>query len=368
MNIRIHKFNLKTVVVLIALTFIFITLYSFKNNNLTVYAEASVLNNETSGKDLVAKMDNFSFVTKERIPSTLSWGMDNDYGCVAQINEFWGVDGNYHVVYSGEKKIYISILSQQMELLKTLEITKDLPIVGNAIQDLNGNYYIVYGKYDTEGDLSDADVGTKTVMTIVQYSSNGDLLKGLTYMGKDTFPYGDVGSGTKEPFNFANCDLIIDKSGVLVCRYGRVMYNGHQSSHALYVNTNTMTKLNYVAPYNSHSFDQKVLLTSDGGYLFAERGDAYDRGIIISKVSSSTKDMWSYPKFTPFHFRSGYIYQTTYATIAGIAECSNGYALAGSSEKTLSYENAKNSTFNESRNIFMQVFSKDFNSSSTNNS
>lgn len=203
-------------------------------------------------------------------------------------------------------------------------------------------------------------------MSIVQYNSNGDLLKKLTYTGKDTDPYKGSDFGTKEPFNYANCELIIDTSGVLVCRYGRVMYNGHQSSHALYVDTATMTKLNYIAPYTSHSFNQKIIATSDGGYLFAERGDAYDRGIIISKITKNTKDVWSYPDFIPFHFRNGYIYQATYATIAGIAECTNGYAIAGASEKTLSYHIAEDIDYNESRNIFLQVFKKDFTSSSSN--
>jgi len=127
-----------------------------------------------------------------------------------------------------------------------------------------------------------------------------------------------------------------------------------------------MTRLIYTSPYTSHSFDQKLLVTSDGGYLFAERGDAYDRGIVISKISSTAKNARSYPSFIPFHFKNGYIYQTTYASLAGIAECSNGYVLAGASEKTLSYDAAKDPEFNESRNIFMQVFSKNFTSSSTN--
>lgn len=318
-------------------------------------------------KTLVAKVDNYTYSTEEQIPSTHSWGVDDHYSSVAPINDFWGSDGNYHIVYSGEKKVYIYVLDSKQKIVNTLEIPKELPIVGNAIQDQSGNYYIAYGKYDTVSE-STKENGKQIVMSIVQYSSNGTKLNKLTYTGIETDPYGNTDFGTKNPFSYANCEMIIDVSGTIVCRYGRVMYNGHQSSHTLYVDSATMTKLKYVSPYTSHSFNQKVIATSDGGYLFAERGDAYDRGIVISKLYKGTKNVWSVPSFVPFHFRNGYIYQTTYATIAGIAELTNGYALVGASEKTLSYDKAKDSKYNESRNIFMQVFKKDFTSDSSNSS
>jgi uncharacterized protein YjdB len=314
----------------------------------------------------VAKIDNYTFATKEQVEATVNPGMDPSYGDVSSINEFWGTDGLYHVVCTGKSTIYIYVLNQQMELVKTVEIPKDLPIAGNAVQDKQGNYYIVYGEYDTADMNTDSRAGMKIVMSIVQYDKDGKQLNRLTYTGYDTCPYDGIKWGTKEPFNFGNCDLMLDSAGVLVCRYGRVMYSGHQSSHALYVDTAAMTKLDYPAPYNSHSFDQKVIETSDGGYLFADRGDAYDRGFVVFKVNKYMDDIWSIPSYVPFHFRNGFIYQMTYATLAGIAECSNGYAIVGNSEKTLSYDVAENYSFNEPRNIFLQVFTKSFTSDLTN--
>lgn len=315
-------------------------------------------------RKIVAKIESNTYPTKEKLPSNISRGIDRHYSDVAPINEFWGSDGNYHVIYSGEEKVYISILDQRLKLIKTIEIDKDLSIVGNAIQDKDGNYYVVYGEYDKAAKIENGD---RVVISVIKYDSKGKTIKKLTYTGKETDPVSGNDYGTREPFNYAKCELVIDDAGVLVCRYGRVMYNGHQSSHSLYVDTATMTKLNYISPYISHSFDQRVILTSDGGYLFAERGDAYDRGIVISKINKYMRDRYSFPYFIPFHFRNGYIYQHTYATIAGIAECSNGYVLVGASEKTLSYDIAKEPDFNESRNIFMQVFRKDFTSASTSN-
>ncbi len=357
-----NKLILKTSSTIIMIS-ILISLLNPMREALPVQAKESATSTDEAVRGMVAKIDTNTFDIMEKIPSTISWGVDNPYSRISPINDFWGEDGNYHIIYSGEKKVYISILNQNLQLQKTLEITKDLPIVGNVAQDKNGNYYIAYGEYDKTSAANNAD---KIVMSIVQYNSKGELLNKLTYTGKDTDPYKSSNFGTKEPFNYANCEIIIDTSGVLVCRYGRVMYNGHQSSHTLYVDTATMTKLNYVSPYTSHSFNQKVIATSDGGYLFAERGDAYDRGIVISKITNNTKDVWSVPSFVPFHFRNGYIYQTTYATIAGIAECTNGYAIVGASEKTLSYDKAKDAEYNESRNIFMQVIKKNFTSNSSN--
>ncbi|MDF2845586.1 MAG: hypothetical protein K0R00_4012 [Herbinix sp.] len=326
---------------------------------------STMVTTRAEAKD-VAKVDDFSFSTTEKTPSTIDPDIDFPYGKVSEINEFWGVNNQYYIAYSGKNTVYISILNEQMKLQKTLEIKKDLPLVGNVIQDQAGNFYIIYGKYDTADMETDASAGSAVVMTVVQYSSAGKELKKLSYTGFETSIFSDKGYGTKEPFNFGNCDVLIDSKGILVCRYGRVMYNKHQSSHALYIDTNTMTKLKYYPPYTSHSIGQKVIATSDGSYLMVDRGDAFDRGFQVHKVNQYTKDMWSIPNFIPFHFRNGYIYQTTYSVLGGLAECSNGYALSGVSEATLSYETASDPTYNESRNLFLQVFSKNFTSNSSN--
>ncbi len=326
---------------------------------------STTVNTRVEAKD-VAKVEDFSFTTTEKTPSTINSDIDFPYGKVSEINEFWGVNNQYYIAYSGKNTVYISILSEQMKLQKTLEIKKDLPLVGNVVQDQTGNFYIIYGKYDTADMETDATAGSAVVITVVQYSSEGKELKKLSYTGIETSVFNDKGYGTKEPFNFGNCDVLIDSKGILVCRYGRVMYNKHQSSHTLYIDTNTMTKLKYLSPYTSHSIGQKVIATSDGSYLMVDRGDAFDRGYQVHKVNQYTKDIWSIPNFISFHFRNGYIYQTTYSVLGGLAECSNGYALSGVSEKTLSYETASDPNYNESRNLFLQVFSKNFTSNSSN--
>jgi hypothetical protein len=133
----------------------------------------------------VAKVESFSFDTKEPIQSTINPNMDYSYGDVSAINEFWGTDNRYYIAYTCEDTVYISILSEQMQLQKTLEIKKDLPITGNVIQDQSGNFYIVYGKDDT-ADMNDPAAGSAIVMTIVKYDGNGRQLTKLTYKGNET--------------------------------------------------------------------------------------------------------------------------------------------------------------------------------------
>lgn len=124
------------------LTFLLISVLSLMLNPISVSLPVQAKENGSSDRALVARVDNYSFATKEQVPSNICWGVDNTYSKISPINEFWGTDGNYHVIYSGDKKVYINILNQSLQLLKTLEISKDLPIVGNIIQDKNGNYYI----------------------------------------------------------------------------------------------------------------------------------------------------------------------------------------------------------------------------------
>ena len=157
----------------------------------------------------VAKVDNFTFKTKEQIPSTISLNIDFDYDRVSYINEFWGNDGNYHVVYSGKNKVYISVINQDMKLEKTIEINKDLPLLGNAIQDQDGNYYMVYGKYDTANLETDSKVGTAVVMSIVKYDKDGKQLERLTFKEMRPALMKEL-NGDKEPFNFGRCNLLID--------------------------------------------------------------------------------------------------------------------------------------------------------------
>lgn len=294
---------------------------------------------------------------KTKIPGNIIKRMDDNYSGIPVTIEFWGEDGLYRVAYSDLENVYIDILDSDLNRSKTIKVKKEYDKLGSVTIDKKGNYYIVYGNDDTD------EKGTVPVISVVKYSSSGKKLGRVDFTGRDSnWNEEKLNFGTKVPFGSANCDTVIDEDGVLVVRYGRLMYNGHQSSYAHYIDTKTMEKLDIPSPYTSHSFNQKAIVTEDGSYLMAEKGDAFDRGIIISKVFKEADGSWAQTSFIPFHFRSGAFYQKVYATIAGVEELSNGYALVGTSVKTLSCKvPTENDTADlESRNVFMQIFKKDF--------
>lgn len=213
-----------------------------------------------------------------------------------KLTAFWDNNNKYHVAYKAivnyEELDYIIIqrYNDKLSLEKTLKITKDLPLYGNLICD-GSYYYVVFGKTDTDS------VGTTPVICVSKYDLDGNKVGSCSMTGYDSSPYDDEAYwGTKIPFKAGSCKLAI-QGDVLVCNYARQMYSGHQSNYVFYIDKSTM-KRNTDIPvaYTSHSFDQAVLPTWDGGYLFANHGDAFERGFDIDYISSKGRR-----KITSFH-------------------------------------------------------------------
>ena len=303
-------------------------------------------------------LNQYNISTLETVETTNFYGSDTYHAFVAPISEFFDANNNYNIVYEGTNKIYIAKLNSSMELASTITLQKQYPIFGGAVCDSIGNYYVVWGQNDENG------TGQVVTICVSKYDTNGKFISNALYKGSETW---DSNWGTQFPFDAGNCSIII-KNNTLVCSFARQMYCGYQSNYVIYLNCSTMKKLNIVAPYSSHSFDQQVIATQSGGYLFADQADAYDRGFIISKVSKGTDGIWKNSKFDSFHFREGanrdFGYNETYSQLGGIAEVSTGYVLAGSSEKTLSYNVAPTNQYycghSEARNLFVQIVKKDF--------
>lgn len=296
---------------------------------------------------------------KEEIPVT-NYDSYSYTADVSPISVFYDETKAVNLAYDGKNSFHILKLDSKDNVNDTLTIAKKYPLLGGVAYD-NGFYYVVYGKENETDNVN------QVVMSVVKYNKEGKETGEVTYTGKETEPYSGDEWGTKEPFRAGNCDIMID-GDVLVCSYAREMYSGHQSNHVLYVDINQMTKLPTAPSYTSHSFDQRVIAAADGSYLFADHGDAYERGFNITKIIPFATDIWRNEEFTSFHFREGanrdHGYNETYAQLGGIAECSTGYVLAGSSEKTLSFDTAPTNRgycgHSESRNLFIQILKKDF--------
>lgn len=280
---------------------------------------------------------------------------------VPSVNAFWDYQGKYHVAYiTGSSwqvpgSLVIQRYNSDLALENSIEIKPELPLFGNVICD-GEYYYVVWGQNDS------SPTGTKPVICVSKYTLDGAKVAFLEMTG---FENGGSDSGTCNPFDAGCCKLDL-QNGILACNYGRKMYNGHQSDFVFFVDTRDMSRANTTSSpvYCSHSFDQATLATSDGGYMFVNHGDAYNRGFQLAKVSSMGTAI---SDFYSFHFREGanrsYGYNETFAQLGGLIETHNAYVLCGASNKTFSYELASSTGyygFNEPRDLFIQVVKKDF--------
>jgi len=254
---------------------------------------------------------------------------------VSDITQFVDKNGNPGFAYTKGSYLYIAKLNSGQKLTSTLKISKKYPKFGGLVCDKDGCYYVVWGKDDTGGK------GGVTTMAISKYKSNGKHVKTA---GFKTSVQGTPGSSnwdTQHPFDAGNCAVTLKKS-VVVCSYGRQMYNGHQSNDVISVYTSSMKKCYDYYSYCSHSFDQRVMFDKYNKVWFADHGDAYPRGF---KVNS----------FVPLHFYASasdmdnpWIYNQTNAQLGGIAETSTGVVLVGASVKGMTQ-----STYSKSKNLFV---------------
>lgn len=313
-------------------------------------------------QEAVAKVNSYMIKTKEQVDSTDLMHLRSFSAEVAPVSSFFDNAGNYIIVYEGMNNVYVVYCDKDMKAKSTYTVNKTYPLFGGAINDQQGNIYMIFGQADDEAKE------TITVICVAKYDKDIKHVKSVTYTGEETRTYEGKSWGTQIPFNSGNCSIIIHNN-VLVCSYARQMYSGHQSNHVISVNCETMEKIKLGGAYTSHSFDQRVIATSDGSYLFADHGDAYYRGFNINKAIISSNNIRETHKYTPFHFREGtnsrsHGYNETYAQLGGIGEISTGYALSGASERTLSAEPAPTNKsycgYSEARDLFIQIINKDF--------
>ncbi len=306
----------------------------------------------------------------------------------SSIYEFWDENDQYNIIYENtddSSKLGWITLSSNLTKIKEIQLDRELEMFGNASYK-DGYLYVVYGQDDQKTtDSSSSDFATTVTIEVVKYGKDGKIVSKLPIQARDTSKMDKinthptfVGYGSREPFKFGNCDIAIN-GNILKCVYGRRMYNGHQSSQAIYVNTNNMTLLNASSKsdYNdadgyyfinnsywvSHSIAQRVIPTSDGQFMTADRGDGAPRAFSIAKSYIESNGRKYLTSHEMFHFREGadeeYGYNSTLSNLGNIVELSDGYMLIASSEKTLSLNYAKNKYVNESQNMFIQKYRKD---------
>jgi len=267
--------------------------------------------------------------------STQAGGAAN-WSRVSPVQQFAYKDEGFAYAYAHEKRLIINTPGN------TLRLEMRYPQLGDVIADEDGNFFIVWGKTGASN--------TEQTIFISKYSPTGNHIKTTGFVGESMM--GDNGN-TKYPFQAGNCVSAIG-GGRLMVNYAREMYNGHQSNNVIGVHLSDMSPVRWDSswniPYTSHSFNQSIIWSENaGGFVYADHGDAFGRGFII------TTDEW---EKNLFHFyleaNSNYnmrIVNKTFAQLGGLAETSRGIALVGASAKSIG-EAAKN----EKQNLFIQIF------------
>lgn len=334
------------------------TLYSDYSNILslrTLPTDASVKKtNNSVKKGAAAKITSVKTALGVSLDtSSLGW---SNWSHVSDVTEFLDGKGCYCFAYRKGKDIYIKKYanSSKLKLKQTLKIKQKYPLLGGIVCDSDNNYYIVWGKNDEKG------TGNVDTMAISKYNSKGKHLKTVKYYTeKDALKKSSW--DTRYPFDAGNCAIAL-KGNLLICSYGREMYNGHQSNDVISVNIASMEKVTRFSNYVSHSFNQSLLISKDDEAIFTNHGDAYPRGIETAKewLSDPAEREWQAAaeespvvENNSFHFYGETGNNWTGAQLGGIAEVSSGYFLAAAGPKSMT-EKAKN----ESQNVFVQLLSK----------
>lgn len=291
------------------------------------------LHSTTSSQNI----DGYKFRRVDNLYSTHTTWV-NRWGEISPVQQFLYKDQGLAYAYVDDTNLHI--VTPKSEFITEMKY----PILGDVISDNDGNFYVVWGKNNTEDIYS-----TQTVF-ITKYTNEGKHVKTTGFVGKSVM--GDTGN-TKQPFRHGGCDSVIS-NGYLMVNYARTMYNGHQSNNVVGVRIDNMSAVEFSSvwdiPYTSHSFNQKLIwseLAND--FVYADHGDAYGRGFIIT-VDGEEKNLFHFYLQSNANYDM-YIVNETFAQLGGLAENSKGVVLAGASVKTIG-ENAKN----EKQNLFVQIF------------
>ena len=348
--------------------------------------------------EIKANITTYEFDTEEEIIETermINAGT-MQYSKPSSVYDFIDEDGMYNAVYTSEKSVFWTTFDKNMNVVKTRKIPMyfDKSNTTEFMQDLvynfgnalyyNENLYIVYGR---QGFTASSEGFWDVTMAIIKYDKEGNEVAKTDLVGTQLNPTnhwdlggGDWTYGTYLPFYpNSNCSLTVS-DGIIACFFGRQMYISHSSSMMFFVDADSLEFVSnryyvsdenvekYKEPggyYTSHSMGQRIVGTSDGGYISVELGDAgtqgATRGLMVSKIYPQDSIL-KLSKNKMLHFSEGGMgsngYNYTYSSLGNIIELSDGYMYIGSMEPTLSLEYGN--SINESWNIFAQKYKKNF--------
>jgi len=267
---------------------------------------------------------------------------------------FVNKDGSVTVCSSDEnaKTTYIYEFDLYLNETKNFSFLNEFSTLGAFTKDDEGNYYFFYAERARNQNTEN--------MAVVKYSREGEKIN--TYKLKAQAP--NSFGGIRVPFDSGTCRIELSGS-MLAAYFSREMFNGHQASYGFVLDKDDFVRIDKGAsshpdivgdtqmPYSSHSFNQ-FILPVEGGFLFADHGDAYPRCFAFAKLIYRSNARSNTVRLNAFLFSGGIGVFPTYAQMGGLAKTSSGYIFAGT------YGGGRDNA----RNLFVLSFDENLNACS----
>ncbi len=228
------------------------------------------------------------------------------------------------VINPAKLKVYSFDKKMKLKSKKTVNIGKQTScdIVGGIYHGPDGYNYVAVGYYNPK------ESRTKTVIKVVKYDKNWKRVKTASIKANVSNSF----EGIVEPFRAGTVafDMLGNKLYVFTARTMFVHEDGlnHQSNIAFEINTKTMKAKERNISYCSHSFNQFVRF-KDGSIYLADHGDAYPRGIKVSRADNYGQADETTDSSVPFVFLGRIGDNATGAYLNGFEVSSKNLIVAG---------------------------------------
>ena len=334
--------------------------------------------------------------------------------------DFVDEEGYYNSVYVDEKEttLYWTKYDKNMNQLRTLSwplyyskshlsgVELDLAILFGGAVYYDKHLYVLYSQPAFAS--TSAEQYEMNVLALGKYDKQGNQIALKEYkainLNTSGFYEQTKSEGTQIPFyGSASCSMTVN-NGIIGVFFGKNRFDSHESSQLAFFDTEDLAHLSHInhgenassvslerrkkyslVPLHtvSHSLGQRIITTSDGGYLIAEAGDAgtipkqlystsndkfiKTRGLIVSKLQEEyieehdltalnrkAKRMFYYSEAGKFSNGNNILN----STIGNIIELDDGYMYIGAMEKELNGSFAN--TINAPHQLVVQKFKKNF--------
>ncbi len=344
-----------------------------------------------------ANLTQYKFTSTDNLYSTYKEVNGATYSTESayRIYDFFDEEGLFNNVYTSEGNVYWSKYDEKMNLISTYSWPlyykgDDL----NTVQEIlfkpfggavyyNNYLYVFYTTIASGSSLTEQY--SKNVLALGKYDKTGNLVDLKEYKGVDlnASSYYDQ-TGTQVPFYTSNNSIAVN-DGVIALFFGRNMFNSHQSSLIAFFDANDLEYLSnmhdkealewerrqpYVNTFShsiGHSLAQRIITTSDGGYLLAEAGDAgATRGMMVTKLYNyNDSEYGNYFNLTTkrmFHYSEGSRglsgNNILNSIMGNILELEDGYLYVGAMDPVLSSDYG--TKINNPYQIVVQKYDKSF--------